>query len=171
MFVYFVQEEQTRNFKIGKADNVYKRLAQLQTGNSSSLILRLMIRGDEPLEKSLHRRFKEFRIRGEWFKPCQEIESYIKLKQINPEINLDAVGESKNPICIVCSKKFEDNDLVQGQINKYVNGVYCRIEPNTYIYCCGGGKSIVCSRTTKYMMDRLYEDNWGWDIIKSLKRK
>jgi len=58
--------------KIGLARNVEARCANLQVGNPRELIIRLKIGPISPehassLEKKLHRRFKEHRLRGEWF--------------------------------------------------------------------------------------------------------
>lgn len=74
-FVYFIQAG--RSIKIGLATNVKARMAELQTGNHEELQLLGFIPGDRCLERQLHRRFSEFRIRGEWFSDCDAIRGFI----------------------------------------------------------------------------------------------
>jgi hypothetical protein len=66
-FVYFIQEGPHGPVKIGKANHPLKRMSDLQTGNPEQLHLRHVVPGDRLLEKQLHHRFREARIRGEWF--------------------------------------------------------------------------------------------------------
>jgi len=57
-------------YKIGRTNNVQKRLSGMQTGNPYELELILSIKTNSPftLETSLHTKFKDKLIRGEWFK-------------------------------------------------------------------------------------------------------
>jgi len=66
-FVYIVQSG--TYFKIGRSSDVLRRLRQLQTGSAEDvvLILTLKFRNCATMEKQIHRRFKEKRLRGEWF--------------------------------------------------------------------------------------------------------
>ena len=68
-FVYYIQEEGTKRVKIGWAWDVKDRLQTLQCGNSKDLLILKTIKTKKPweLEKQLHDRFSQFRIRGEWF--------------------------------------------------------------------------------------------------------
>lgn len=66
-FVYFAQEADDGPVKIGTARNPVKRLAMLQTGNPRDLQLRVVVPGDSRVEQSLHWRFWEYRLCGEWF--------------------------------------------------------------------------------------------------------
>ena len=56
-------------FKIGIAGNLQKRLETLQTAHYEDLEVVMVVEMENPrsLEKRLHRRFREYRIRGEWF--------------------------------------------------------------------------------------------------------
>ena len=73
-YVYFIKESlgELAPIKIGVATDVEKRLKVLQTGNSRRLEC-LAILGPFhqerafKVEASLHRKFKKFKIRGEWF--------------------------------------------------------------------------------------------------------
>lgn len=74
MYVYFIQEGKGSrgNIKIGKSNDVDKRLKSLQTGNPRKLTLMASIKCKSPddafkLERKFHAKFKSSQIRGEWF--------------------------------------------------------------------------------------------------------
>ncbi|WP_327594735.1 GIY-YIG nuclease family protein [Streptomyces chartreusis] len=64
--VYVVGSPQWRPVKIGTGDPA-RRLSQLQVGTPFPLNLLWSCPGDRALEKALHARFAEYRVRGEWF--------------------------------------------------------------------------------------------------------
>jgi hypothetical protein len=66
-FVYFVQQGENGPVKIGRAVDPERRVATLQTGNAIDLHLREVVPGDSTLESTMHQRFADARIRGEWF--------------------------------------------------------------------------------------------------------
>lgn len=69
MFVYAIKEADTGNVKIGISTNPYRRLQQLQTGNSSRLELVAMkeaVNGYED-EQAAHIANKQYHIHNEWF--------------------------------------------------------------------------------------------------------
>ena len=78
MHTYFIQGEPLTPIKIGKCENPAKRLAQLQTGSPHILRHLLILEGDN--EREMHERFKNDRIRGEWFYPSKELLDFIKTK-------------------------------------------------------------------------------------------
>lgn len=63
--------------KIGRADDPASRLISIQTGNPHRLDLILSIPGPASLEAFYHRKFSRFRMAGEWFRRCGEIEHEI----------------------------------------------------------------------------------------------
>ncbi len=70
-YVYFITDSHG-HIKIGKTDDVVKRLSELQTGNpfKLSIILTIMLKTIEDafsLENALHRKFKDYQLEGEWF--------------------------------------------------------------------------------------------------------
>lgn len=73
-FVYFIQQDcDTKHIKIGKADDVMRRLTELQTGSPYPLMLLHSIKAENSehafaLESMLHDRLKKYRLSGEWFK-------------------------------------------------------------------------------------------------------
>lgn len=69
-FVYFISNGV--NIKIGKANDVQKRMKMLQTGSSLPLELLGYIGFDSEqearkMESDLHHEFSEYRTQGEWF--------------------------------------------------------------------------------------------------------
>ena len=54
--------------RVGYTRNVKKRLASLQTGSPERLLLVSVRAGDRALEREVHERWTEHRIRGDWFR-------------------------------------------------------------------------------------------------------
>lgn len=69
--------------KIGFSTNVETRLNKAQRFYPSKLELICVFRDkDIPFEKSLHKRFKEYRLEREWFDIDGELEKFIKANRI-----------------------------------------------------------------------------------------
>lgn len=99
-FVYLIGEsDNIGKYKIGstRANDVNKRLKELQTGNSSQLFIRSSYETKYPfkLENLLHNHFKSSNLIGEWFdlseadikdfkKVCEEKEKIIQALKDNP---------------------------------------------------------------------------------------
>ena len=69
-YVYFIQEEDSKNIKIGYTFNLEDRLNQLQTANSQKLSIIKYEKCVFPYirEQELHKQYNNYHIRGEWFK-------------------------------------------------------------------------------------------------------
>lgn len=67
-YIYFIQDVETKNIKIGITYYPKKRLASLQSGNANELVLLGAIRGLPGDEMALLAEFKDLLIRGEWFR-------------------------------------------------------------------------------------------------------
>ena len=70
-YVYFFTDDHG-HIKIGKANDVYLRLCELQTGNPYKLRILLSVQMKNEtsayqLEQALHKRFYLDRMEGEWF--------------------------------------------------------------------------------------------------------
>lgn len=65
--IYFAQTSDNQYIKIGKTDDVQKRLSGLQTGTPHTLKLLATMPGGHDEERMLHQRFAGIRARGEWF--------------------------------------------------------------------------------------------------------
>ena len=79
-YVYFLRNSGTEQVKIGRTKNIDNRIKQLQTGNSGKLFYDFYIETSNSnlLEKTLHKKFSDKRIRGEWFKISQNESLLIK---------------------------------------------------------------------------------------------
>jgi len=87
-YVYFITNQRETVVKIGIANNPLQRLKTFQTANHEELIIlktiKLKTRAEAfQLETALHRKFKKFHIRGEWFKLTGTVESFIE--NYNPD--------------------------------------------------------------------------------------
>jgi hypothetical protein len=81
-FVYFILNEDSNAIKIGRAKDLVKRMNTLQTSSPAKLKLvkSLQVEGSKEaheLEGSLHRKFDEFRLAGEWFRAEAALWDYI----------------------------------------------------------------------------------------------
>lgn len=75
MYTYFIQGAPHTPVKIGKANDVGRRLNALQTSHYEELRVLLVLDGDR--EAELHLQFAADRIRGEWFWWSREIEAFV----------------------------------------------------------------------------------------------
>jgi len=81
-FVYFVLNEDCRAIKIGRAKDLNKRIKALQTASPVPLKLLKSVqlsseKESHELEQSLHKRFSDFRMQGEWFRSEAELLEYV----------------------------------------------------------------------------------------------
>lgn len=73
MPVYFIQAGEAGAVKIGTAKSSVNRLRDLQIGCPMDLTLLREIPGGAEIERLLHGRFSDLRIRGEWFEYTDEM--------------------------------------------------------------------------------------------------
>lgn len=74
--VYFIRSPTA--IKIGMAKDAQRRLTVLQTSHPDELELVAVCEGGRELENEYHRRFRPFRVRGEWFAPHADILAEIE---------------------------------------------------------------------------------------------
>jgi T5orf172 domain. len=74
-FVYFIKGGDS--VKIGMANDVRRRLNDLQVGSPIELQLIGIMLGGRTVELRLHERFKAHRLNGEWFRLSPELEQFI----------------------------------------------------------------------------------------------
>lgn len=65
--VYFIQYGKTKRVKIGTAENVAKRLSGIRTSSPGDYKLLATVPGDYVVEAEMHRRFRKYWIKREWF--------------------------------------------------------------------------------------------------------
>lgn len=119
-YVYFIyQKGDDARCKIGKSDKPVKRKTQLQTGNPDELYVYATLAGYTQLERELHTRFKEKRIRkSEWFYLLkEEVDAIIKEYTSDSKLSMHdqefstvehlKKEENKTFICNKCEKEFK----------------------------------------------------------------
>ena len=73
--VYFIA---VRGFiKIGWTRNWADRLSNLQCANPEPIEVVALLARPAVYEQTMHKKFKEFRARGEWFRDCKEIRAHL----------------------------------------------------------------------------------------------
>lgn len=82
-YVYFISNANQSVVKIGVANKPMKRLKTFQTGNHEELILLRVIKLPSrdsafKLESALHKKFKKYHIRGEWFRLSESLLEFIE---------------------------------------------------------------------------------------------
>jgi hypothetical protein len=83
--VYFVQPKQGGPIKIGttRSNLIENRISALQTGNPYPLILLRIVYGDVTVEHEIHRRLANYRLKGEWFIPTNEVLRYALGREVD----------------------------------------------------------------------------------------
>lgn len=71
--IYAIQEGSDGPIKIGFATTPSHRMVILQSGNSRTLRMLTTVAGTINRERSIQRKLKKHKIRGEWFKPHREV--------------------------------------------------------------------------------------------------
>ena len=109
--IYFIQNNHTKNIKIGKTNGkngLLRRLVSLQVGNEQVLEIIGVIIEYQYSEKVLHKMFNEYRLLGEWFKLNEELTTFIKEKAMFFDDYME-----KGYICLEKreNRKGFDNDL------------------------------------------------------------
>ena len=98
-YVYIIKNLDSGNLKIGVGSDPVKRLKQLQTGSDSELSLvytSFLCSNAFSLENDVHNRFKEFHVRGEWFKLSEkEIINYLEKQKYVLNSDLDLSFDSR----------------------------------------------------------------------------
>jgi hypothetical protein len=75
--IYFAQAECGGPIKIGYADAVGERVADLQIAMPQRLVVLGVMDGTRSTENEMHRRLHHIRVRGEWFQDCHELRRLI----------------------------------------------------------------------------------------------
>ena len=134
-FVYFIQEEESGNIKIGFSEKHPKgRLKDFQTGNSNKLILLGYIEGTYEDESNLHREFYEERGNGEWFEPSPRLNDRIK------ELLEESLEDKKSEIEDLNQVNEEETDITPDYGGIY-QGEYTYGKPHgqgTFTFSDGG---------------------------------
>lgn len=75
--VYFLRCDSSGLIKIGVSTNVAHRVSAIQSGSPTQMTLLATEEGGQEREKQLHDTYAEHRVRGEWYRPTDELLDYI----------------------------------------------------------------------------------------------
>ncbi len=76
--IYFIQQNDNGPIKIGYTNNdIASRLYELQSANPVKLKILGSFPGGPKDEKEIHKKFKKYKLLGEWFSPDEELIEYI----------------------------------------------------------------------------------------------
>ena len=103
-YIYLIICGSTGAVKIGRADDVKKRMAGLQVSSPSKLSVLCHFRAPSVFEGVLHTIFSKSRIRGEWFSITDEL------------LDLAEIGNDQNYMGVLryCKEMLERNKPVDG---------------------------------------------------------
>ncbi len=94
--IYFIQSGYGGPIKIGKTNDVWRRLGDIQTHNPEKLTILGVLDETPGMEMHLHVLFRDLRIRGEWYKPRHRLRKWIARNTIVPYgKKRDTRGEEK----------------------------------------------------------------------------
>jgi DNA-binding XRE family transcriptional regulator len=91
--VYFIQMGAGGPVKIGYTTDLAKRIESLNCGSPHALTVLGTIPGTTAVERALHKLFKPYRMRLEWFEPAAEVVEWIRANNGNEDAG-EAVVES-----------------------------------------------------------------------------
>lgn len=80
--IYMFMAGDRQAIKIGFADDVSRRRAEVQVGNHLEISLFRQFEGSAAEEAILHTKFSHLRLRGEWFSYSREMEEDVGLTEI-----------------------------------------------------------------------------------------
>ena len=98
MYVYLILKENSNHYKIGVSNNPNTRLNQLQTANSTPLLLvdKFKTNFSFKLEKYVHRNYAEKQTIGEWFVLDEEDVKNFKVLCEKQEKNLELIKSNNS---------------------------------------------------------------------------
>jgi hypothetical protein len=97
-YVYFLRAGNT--VKIGFSTNLRQRQEKLRNGNSFPVFICKYVKGCRSVERSFHKRFAEYRLRGEWFDLRGSLAKYLE-RHFRPVDLPDPMNDPKPEIQII----------------------------------------------------------------------
>lgn len=78
-YVYFAKEcVKNGAIKIGVSTNPHTRVRSLDIGSPNGVVIIAVIPGEIQTEREMHNKFAQYRIKGEWFSPSDELLDFIE---------------------------------------------------------------------------------------------
>lgn len=127
-FVYFAQPRGGGPFKVGWAVDVGRRIAELQVGNPSELVVAQRFRAVPALEARLHAKLEPWRLRGEWFHATRDARDSAREVIGDPtalsKLRVVAGHPSggRMAVCAICRDALAPGQSAQALAPQVVNG-------------------------------------------------
>lgn len=123
--VYFLQSSDGP-IKIGLTWNVNKRVDQIQISTPAELRILGVIPGEMALESEIHKKFEHLKIKGEWFKPGQDLLDFIA-NNVQDIPNLEKASDECSDLIAMADKLSEtlpdEEELLTIEQASYLLGV------------------------------------------------
>ncbi len=116
--IYFLQSEHGGAIKIGRADDLAKRLVQIQTSRPDKIVVLAAAPGTVADERALHVRFAANREKGEWFSPVGELMSLIASVAKEGSSAFSVTNRDQSPLAVpsrAVPSRAEDQELLSGK--------------------------------------------------------
>ncbi|RMD65790.1 hypothetical protein D6817_05415 [Candidatus Pacearchaeota archaeon] len=105
--IYFIRGKESGNIKIGYSTTPEKRRSNLQTAHYEELELIGLMRGTREDEARIQQMFSQFNIRGEWYRPVEEILDFIVKNVGKQRLNIvESLGDGEYRILFAEPVKF-----------------------------------------------------------------
>lgn len=125
--VYLIADRGNELCKIGFTNTeVEKRMSSLKTGNPFELEVLAVIEGERELEKELHTKFKDYKVKGEWFKLTDEIINYFNVEFMTYNFIYGEGLNKKSWVCLL-SKASEIKLMILLTLHMKYNTPYIKI--------------------------------------------
>lgn len=137
--IYFIQAGENGPIKIGRSNDVEKRLKQLQTASAEKLkiLWKYDVENDKKVESELHKQLQHERIDGEWFRPSEEVLRTIKFyccNNVSVELkNFDVKIEVQERLNQIFLSVLFENDLYRMKICDKTKKLICKKYGNEFI--------------------------------------
>lgn len=95
-FTYFIRVDDA--IKIGFATNFNRRLSGLQTAHEKPIVVLAVVPASMADEFKTHQLFAHLRIRGEWFRPEQDLLDFIDALKAKPHEEYQPPAAPKKPL-------------------------------------------------------------------------
>lgn len=98
--IYFLRSPSSGLIKIGRTKYLRSRLADLSYQHREQLIVLGVLDEPDVYETQLHRQFKKWRVRGEWFEPTAHLLAFVqsKARAWTPDLDAEPGNEVAVPI-------------------------------------------------------------------------
>ena len=149
--IYFISAGPRGPIKIGRAQNVEKRLAAIRTSNAADCFLMLALDRADEYEQEMHAKFADLNIKGEWFRRERLLLDFIRERI--PQSAIDVLPKSEKKVRKMPEKKMRKSN--SAKVNPDM--------PAAIVVRKCGGLSAVVRKSEELWPDAPYKSSTVWD--------